>query len=103
MERYEFHDVGGYVFKVYTDKDYARTVPSLDGVRTLYQCYESPSSAKQYHYEKWCEWFTRMHGMQYGVYSFNCHNFTMTGRIFWKEKWFLVYISKSRQELIPME
>ena len=101
MKNYEYHNVGGYVFKVYLNnpKPFGTDVFSK---MTITDVYKRPSSAKQYHYQKWCEWFEKMHGMDYGVYSYNCHTFTMVGRIFWNERWYKVYISKARQEMMPM-
>lgn len=103
MTKYDIITIHGEEFKVYHSIEQAKCVPYRTFYRTLYQCYDKCSSKKHEYYKKWCDWFNKMGSTKYGVYSANRHYFTMGGEVTFLGGQYYVYISKTRQELIPME
>lgn len=72
--------VGGEIFEVVS---YSKVQePILYG--SVWDCYDSPSMAKETVWLKWRDWFNRHsehHGDRIGVASFNSYRFTIAGRI----------------------
>lgn len=103
MQKYDVVTIYDKEFKVFHSIEQAKCVPYRTFYRTLSQCYDHPSDVKQKVYSEWCEWFEKMGSKKYGVYSANCHRFTMGGEVKFLGGMYYVYISRTRQELIPME
>ena len=78
-------------------------------IRNLRECYVNPSTTKIAIYEDWRNWFdtllrdTRVSFKQFnGVASFNCMQFTLHGLVCIDDIDYIVYITKTRHELIEV-
>lgn len=73
--------LNGHSFEVHKSK-YAK-VENLARYagRSLYDCYEKPSTAKQEIYKEWLEWVWLNGVMYFGVQSYSSHMFTLQGLV----------------------
>ena len=95
--------IHGETFVVFPSVMYSPITPRLEQYGTLDDAYKCPSDEKRRAYNYWVDWFKSMGSPKYGIYSANCHKFSMCGLITIEGEEYYVYISKSRRLLIPLE
>ena len=101
MKRYI--ELNNETFKV---RHFKRELHPIKEVRTLMDCYASPSEVKKEIYEHWFEWYLTVDSSVYEIVnmtiqSYNAHMFTIRMDIFDnKTHNFIgcIYITKTRQE-----
>lgn len=99
MARRNKLNIGGIDFEL------CGTVGASHGVawRTLYDCYERPSARKQAIWDEWNRWFRiDMESGRYGVRSYNCSFFTITGVVEWEGKFYFLDITASHNRAYEM-
>lgn len=104
MER-RTKEINGEVFTVIVPKEKVTRERILFSAHSLDYCYERPSDAKRQIYTKWMKWFFDVEGLsQFGIESYNCMMFTLTGLYYdnKEDKYYRLYISKTRQELTEL-
>lgn len=99
MKKNDIITINGETFVV---KDFTGEV-SFVPEKALYNCYEKPSYRKQNIYNYWDKWFKECHSPCYGIRSYNCMMFTLSGIIHFDDLALhgIVYITKTRQEFYP--
>lgn len=70
--------------------------------RTLYDCYNNPSSIKKAIYDEWRKWAYDNDVEKFGVSSYNCHFFTLQGLIKIDSRYFIIRITPSHNYLIQV-
>lgn len=63
--------------------------------RTIYQCYERPSTAKVHIYKEWEEWAYLNDVQYFGVSSYSGFQFSLQGLVEHEGKTYLLSITKS--------
>ena len=94
--------LNGQSFVLFESRRDAISIPYSYRYKTFKEAYKRPSVEKQKEYEKWCKWFQEMGSEKYGIYTYNRYVFTMGGIIEIEGFKYYAYISRTRNELIPM-
>lgn len=63
--------------------------------RTIFECYDKPSSTKQSIYNNWEKWFIYNGILNFGVESYNCNFFTLGSVCVYDGKRYYLYITRS--------
>ena len=73
-----YMDINGKKFRVVHPRKYPVSLSNSYFMRGLYDCYDRPSEAKQYIYDKWYEWYRNDPRLtEFGVTSYNTFGFTL--------------------------
>ena len=95
--------INGETFTVIPSIKSALTVPYSFRYKQIKDCYKKASVDKRTKYAHWITWFEKMGSTKYGIYTYNKYVFTMGGIIDYVGEKYYVYITPTRNELIPME
>ena len=86
--------IGNEVFNFKSNGSYYH-----NGNRGVFACYERPSRIKVGIYEYWADWASENNVFDFGVSSYNCMMFTLSGKIIIDGGLYAIYITKNRQEI----
>lgn len=98
-------EINGEVFTVIVPKEKMNHESMYFMSLSLDSCYERPSDIKRSIYESWLRWSYDVEGLTYfGIQSYNCMMFTLSGLYYdiKEDKYYHLYITKTRQELTEL-
>ena len=98
-------EINGEVFTVVVPREKMNHESMYFNCLSLESCYGRPSDAKRSIYESWVRWTSDVEGLsRFGIQSYNCMMFTLSGLYYdiKEEKYYYLYITKTRQELTEL-
>ena len=98
-------EINGKVFTVITPRKKLDHNSMIFHALNLNSCYDRPSEAKRYIYDRWMRWCLDVEGLSwFGIQSYNCMMFTLSGLYYdiKEDKYYYLYITKTRQELTEL-
>lgn len=64
-------------------------------LKTLYECYERPSTSKLLIYNEWCDFAKKVDATEYGIASYNANIFTFDFCFKYEDKKYYAHITPS--------
>lgn len=99
MKREKTITINGVTFELGKDITPTDADANISRLKALYECYARPSDTKESIYDYWCKWFDKFIISIYGVSSYNCNFFTMTGTFVYNNVNYVAVITRSHNRL----